>query len=119
MIGEAREKCREILLAHKDKLEFVAQFLLAHETMDGDQFQAAMERTDVTMDDLVEIAEEKARRSREANEQARIRREQEQAEAEHEDGSDEDGSSEDAPDENAESRDVSDLSDDDPPINKE
>ena len=121
LIGEAREKCREILLEHKDKLEFVAQFLLAHETMDGDQFEAAMERDDVTIDDLLEIAEQKARRSREANEQERLRREQEEAEKQAEmDACDDDACDDDAPqEESAESCDESEDSDDEPPVMKE
>ena len=78
LINRAHDACRDILVEHKDKLEFVAQFLLKHETMDGDQFEAAMTRDNVTEQDLVDIAEEKARRSREANEQERERQEQEE-----------------------------------------
>ncbi|MBE6662455.1 MAG: ATP-dependent zinc metalloprotease FtsH, partial [Ruminococcaceae bacterium] len=33
LIDKAYKKCREILMAHKDKLEFVAQYLLLRETM--------------------------------------------------------------------------------------
>ncbi len=79
LIAEAHDKCREILRAHLDQLEFVAQFLLAHETMDGDQFKAAMESEAPTFEELEAIAEEKARRSREANEE-RERRNREEAE---------------------------------------
>lgn len=66
LIEKAYEKCREILTAHRDKLEFVAQYLLTRETMDGDQFKAAMEG-DVTPEQLDEIKEEKKRRSAEEN----------------------------------------------------
>ena len=71
LIAKAHDKCHDILVEHKDKLEFVAQFLLKHESMDGDQFLAAMEREEVSEQDLLDIAEEKARRSREANEKQR------------------------------------------------
>ena len=79
LISEAHDKCREILREHMDKLEFVAQYLLSHETMDGDQFKAAMESDEPTVEALEAIAEEKARRSREANEE-RERRNREEAE---------------------------------------
>ncbi len=120
LIAEARDKCREILVQHKDKLEFVAQFLLAHETMDGDQFKAAMERDDVTIQDLVEIAEEKQRRSREANEQERIRREQQeqQAAADEQSPSDEQPS-EDSPSDNEDDQSNDTFSDDGPPVMKD
>ena len=64
---------------HADKLKFVAEFLLTHEIMDGDQFKAAMESDEPTVEQLEEIAAEKARRTREANEE-RARRNREEAE---------------------------------------
>ena len=39
LLDEAYERCREILTRDSDKLELVAQFLLAHETMDAAQFR--------------------------------------------------------------------------------
>jgi cell division protease FtsH len=66
LIDKAYKKCREILVAHKDKLEFVAQYLLARETMDGDQFKAAMEG-EVTFEELDAMVEEKKRKSEEEN----------------------------------------------------
>ena len=78
LIAKAYEKCREILVAHKDKLEFVAQYLLSRETMDGDQFKAAMEG-DVTPEELDEI---KARKERESAEENRKRAEENRLEAE-------------------------------------
>ena len=44
LIDDAYKKCMALLSAHADKLTFVAEFLLKYETMDGDQFLAAMER---------------------------------------------------------------------------
>ena len=85
LIDEAQTKCREILTEHKDKLEFVAQFLLAHETMDGDQFEFAMNNDGATEQQLLDIAEQKARESQEANERERERlAEEERAAAERE-----------------------------------
>ena len=79
LIAKAYKKCREILLAHKDKLEFVAQYLLTRETMDGDQFKAAMEQVGVTHEDLDEI---KAKKERESAEENRKRAEENRLEAE-------------------------------------
>ena len=84
LIAKAYDKCREILVEHKDKLEFVAQYLLTRETMDGDQFKAAMEQEDITHEDLDEIKAEKARASAEENrkraEQNRLEEERRAAE---------------------------------------
>ena len=66
IIDEAYERCRAILTEHMDKLEFIAQFLLKYETMDGDQFEAAMSGTP-TFEELEEINAEKRRKSEEEN----------------------------------------------------
>ncbi|MBQ9080953.1 MAG: ATP-dependent zinc metalloprotease FtsH [Clostridia bacterium] len=71
LIDKAYKKCRDILVEHIDKLHFVAGFLLKNETMDGDQFKAAMEQDDITYEQLEQMAEEKRRRSREDNERRR------------------------------------------------
>ena len=62
IIDAAFSTCREILTEHADKLKFVAEFLLQYETMDGDQFRAAMER-DATFEEIAEIAAQKKRES--------------------------------------------------------
>ncbi len=67
IISDAYSTAKSLLLANIDKLHFIADFLLAHEDMDGDQFKAAMEHADVTEEMLLEIAEERLRKSREAN----------------------------------------------------
>lgn len=77
LIDRAYKKCREILTEHLDKLHFVAAFLLKNESMDGDQFKAAMEG-DPTMEELEAMLEEKRRKSRENNQR---RREEMEAEA--------------------------------------
>ena len=66
IIDSAYARCREILTAHADKLRFVAEFLLAYETMDGDQFLAAMER-DATLEEIAAIAEDRKREEDEAD----------------------------------------------------
>ena len=78
LIERAYNECRRILTEHGDRLEFVAQYLLKHETMDGDQFLAAMQ-DDATEQQLLDIAEEKRRKSREANEQRAQEKRDEQA----------------------------------------
>ena len=79
IIDEAYALARDVLTTHADKLKFVAEYLLSHEIMDGDQFKAAMETEEPTDAQLEAIAEDKARRSREANEE-RARRNREEAE---------------------------------------
>ena len=84
LIDKAYAKCREILTEHRDRLEFVAEFLLKHETMDNDQFKAAMEIPGVTEEDLLRIAEEKKKESDEENKKRaeELREEQARKEAE-------------------------------------
>ena len=79
IIADAYAKCTETLKAHADKLTFVAEFLLRYETMDGDQFRAAMER-DATLEEIAEIAEQKKREEEEAD--ARRREEDKRREEE-------------------------------------
>ena len=89
IIKECYKDAKAILSEHIDKLHFVAQYLLGHETMDGDQFEAAM-KDGATEADLDAIAAEKAEKSRKANEERakrnaeaeeRAKREAEQAQA--------------------------------------
>ena len=83
IINEAYALARTILTDHMQKLHLVAEFLIKHEVMDGDQFAALMDR-DAGEFELLEIAAEKQRKSREANEkkeqeeQDRARREAEE-----------------------------------------
>ena len=80
IIGECYEDAKKILSEHVDKLHFVAQYLLKHESMDGDQFEAAM-KEGATEEDLDAIAAEKAEKSRRDNEE-RAAREKAKAEEE-------------------------------------
>ena len=76
IISESYEKAKEILRENSDKLHFISEFLLKHEIMDGEQFAAAMDREDVTFEELEEMTEAKKRRSREENDE-RLRLEKE------------------------------------------
>ncbi len=71
IITEAYEAAKNILREHADKLEFVAEYLFAHEIMDAEQFKCAMETESPTNEMLDEIAAEKKRKSEEANERRR------------------------------------------------
>ena len=79
LIAEAYDTAKALLAANIDKLHFIADYLLAHEDMDGDQFKAVMETADVTVEMIEEIAAEKERASHAANEE-RARKAKEEAE---------------------------------------
>ena len=68
LIAESYEAAKKILTDHIDRLHFVAKYLLTHESMDGDQFAAAM-KDDATVEELEAIAAEKAEKSRRDNEE--------------------------------------------------
>ena len=70
IIKNAHERCRGILTEHIDKLHFIAQFLLKNESMDDDQFKAAMEMTNPTIESIEEIAEMRKKKSEEENKTA-------------------------------------------------
>ncbi len=76
IIAEAYDSAKSLLNANIHKLHFIAEYLIAHEDMDGDQFKAVMENDDVTVEMIEAIAAEKERASREANE-ARAKAEEE------------------------------------------
>ena len=44
IIDDAYARCTDLLSAHRSQLEAVAQYLLAHETMDGDTFRAVFDQ---------------------------------------------------------------------------
>jgi len=67
IINEAYEVSKKLLTDHADKLKFVAEYLVSHETMDGDQFKAAMEGENPTVEELEKMAAEKKERSRKDN----------------------------------------------------
>ncbi len=85
IIGEAYERCKSILTEHIDKLHFVANFLLKNESMDEEQFVAAMESEAPVMEDIEAIETARKRRSadenRRAQEQNKKREEEKRAKA--------------------------------------
>ena len=80
LITEAYEKARKILTDNMDKLHFISEFLLKNETMDGEQFYAAMDENK-TFEELENMTEAKLRRSREENDR-RLAEEAKKAQAE-------------------------------------
>ena len=83
IIKECYAKAKQILSEHIDKLHFVAEYLLTHETMDGDQFKAAMQ-DGATVEQLEAIARDKAEKSRRDNEERAKRQAEEEKKAEEE-----------------------------------
>ena len=81
IIKESYERCRSYLEEHIEKLHFVAEFLLKYETMDEEQFRAAMESDSPTLEDIANILDEKIRRSEEENKVAHENNEREEEEA--------------------------------------
>ncbi len=78
IIKDCYADAKLILSEHIDKLHFVAEYLLSHETMDGDQFKAAMQ-DGATVEQLEAIAAEKAEKSRRDNEERAKRQAEEEA----------------------------------------
>ena len=70
IIEEAYTRAKNILTEQMDKLNFISEFLLKNEIMDGEQFEAAM-NGNPTFEELEEMTEAKKRRSREENEEKR------------------------------------------------
>ena len=94
IIVNAYADAKKILSEHIDRLHFVAQYLLSHESMDGDQFAAAM-KDDATVEELEAIAAAKEEASRLANEQAAAEAEAKAKEDTKENPSDDEGSDDD------------------------
>ena len=83
IISEAYDTAKTILKNDIAKLHFIADFLVKHETMDGDQFKAIMESDEPTMEEIEAIAEAKKQKSLEDNKNREIENsEKERAEAE-------------------------------------
>ena len=87
IISSCYDKCKSILTEHVDKLHFIAEFLLKNESMDEEQFRAAMEMENPTIESIEDIAFRKQQKSEEENktahennakaeEEERIRREE-------------------------------------------
>ena len=83
IIDEAYAKAKELLLANRDKLDFITDFLCKYEIMDDEEFTKAMQ-DGTTMEELDFIVDMKRRKShdeneaqRKANEEAALREEEE------------------------------------------
>ncbi len=87
IINGCYERCKDILTGNISKLHFVAEFLLKNESMDEEQFRAAMEMSNPTIESIEDIAFRKQQKSDEENnsahkknaeaeEEARLRREE-------------------------------------------
>ncbi len=70
IISNAYDICKKHLTENIDKLHFVAEFLLKNESMDDEQFKAAMESENPTIEDIENIAAEKRQKSEEENKTA-------------------------------------------------
>ena len=70
IISSCYVTCKKHLSENIDKLHFVAEFLLKNESMDEEQFKAAMESEAPTMEYIESIASEKKRKSDEENKTA-------------------------------------------------
>ena len=60
---DAYARTEKLLTEHIDKLHFVAEFLLKNESMDEEQFKAAMELDNPTIEDIEDIAFRKQKKS--------------------------------------------------------
>ena len=81
IIKESYERCKKYLTENIGKLHFVAEFLYKYETMDEEQFRAAMEAESPTLEEIANIADEKQRRSEEENKTAHEKNEKAETEA--------------------------------------
>ena len=70
IIARAYDKCKALLTEHVDKLHFIAEFLIKNESMDEEQFRAAMEMTNPTIESIEDIAFRKKQKSDEENKTA-------------------------------------------------
>ena len=81
IIGNAYKTCKKILTDNIGKLHFIAEYLLKNEFMDEEQFRAAMEMENPTIEDIEKIAVDKKKKSEEENKKAYEERIKEEAEA--------------------------------------
>ncbi len=82
IVGEGKERAKQILQQNMEKLNRVADYLMKYEVMDGTQFAALMD-DGATEEDLLEInkqREEQSKRENSAAAEEREKREREEAE---------------------------------------
>ena len=83
IVDECYKKAYELLTQYKEKLKFVADFLIRNESMDDEQFAYAMDNN-ATMEQVEALVTEKKRRSEEENKRRKERLEAERRKAEEE-----------------------------------
>jgi cell division protease FtsH len=83
IITEAHERAQKLLRENREKMDFIAEFLVKNEVMDGDQFKAVMEGN-TSMEEVEEIAAAKRRKSKEADEEQARRNDERRAREEEE-----------------------------------
>jgi cell division protease FtsH len=81
IIADSYARCKEILEKHIDKLHFVAEYLFKYESMDEEQFNAAMEADNPSIEDILNIADEKRLKSEAENKTAFEKKQKEEEEA--------------------------------------
>ena len=67
IVDEGYAKAKSVLSENINKLHFIAEFLVKHEVMDGEQFAYAMSHDDVTEEDLLHMVETRKKQSAEEN----------------------------------------------------
>ncbi len=67
IISSSYDRCKQILTDNIHKLHFIAEFLLKNESMDDEQFRAAMEMENPTIESIEDIAFRKKQKSQEEN----------------------------------------------------
>ncbi len=67
IIDEGYELAKNVLNENREKLDFIAEFLVQYEVMDDEQFKATMETENASLEEIAAIGEEKRRRSEEEN----------------------------------------------------
>ena len=70
MVDKAYNSAEKILIDNRKKLDYIAEFLLKYEVMDGEQFEAAM-AGEPSFEELEEMVKEKRRKSEEENKKVR------------------------------------------------
>ena len=80
IINSCYERCKQILTENIGKLHFVAEFLLKNESMDEEQFLAAMQMENPTIESIEGILTEKKRKSDEENKTAHEKQAKKEAE---------------------------------------
>ena len=76
IINTSYAQAEEILRTDIEKLHFIAKYLVAHETIDAEQFELIMTKDNVTDEDVLAIISEKQKRSEQENEEKRKREEE-------------------------------------------